>query len=182
MMALSILAIGVLGVAAAQVTALHKSTTSRESFGAAQVAKAQIAQIRRLPWSAIVQTGSSGADFENLCPTNAAGGTCIGSGTSGYPGASPASLPLVFSGEQRVDGSTAINTTYTVSWRVQDVAISGVGTAQCRKDVHIRVEWTDGNYPTREFYLSTRIFNSLGDRNATSTDLGIPSSSLSGGC
>lgn len=188
MVTLAILSFGILGVAAIQLNALSRGNESRFSFGAAQVAKSQLAQIQRLPWSALPQTGNNGNTFEALCVTTGAGGACnspgpgLPTGTSGYPRALPDSLPTVIFDEVLADGTIVEPIQYDVAWRVKNVAISGSSTSQCRKEIYLRVQWQEKNFPTREFYLSTRIFNALGDRGASESDLGIPSASLVGGC
>ncbi len=185
MIAFAVVSFGILGVAALQNTALHRQSASRHSLIAAQVAKNQISEIRRLPWSALAETSNDGQDWEPLCETDniEPGGNCVDAsfgGTSGYPGASPSTLPMVTESQTQADGTTVPLVSFHLSWRIQDVAASG--TAQCRKDVFLRVMWQQENFPVREHYLSTRLFNSLGDRNASGSDLGILDAQLTGGC
>ncbi len=181
MIAMGVLTFGILGVAALQNSALSRESKSRFSSDAAQLAKNQIEAIRRLPWSTIVETGGGGTDFELLCTTASAGGACSfggSGGVSGYPNAQPTTLPEIPLTQVAADGSTRVLTTYLLAWRIQDVGASSA--RQCQKNVTIRVEWQDGGNITREHYLSTRVFNNLGDRGATSADLGIVN--LSDGC
>ncbi len=177
MLALGILSFGILGIALAQNAALGRGSASRHSLGASQVAKGVLEQVRHLPWSAIVETGNSGQDYELLCETDAAGGGCSdvsSSGLSGFPGAEPASLPNVLVTQSLSDGSVEVLTAYEVAWRVQNVG--GTGVKECRRDVYVRVRWEERKFPTREYFLSTRLFNSLGDRDADPlADLGITS-------
>jgi Tfp pilus assembly protein PilV len=58
--ALSVLAVGILGMIAAQVTALHQNNEGRHSTEAAQLARDQIEMIQRLPWThtAVLPTGA----------------------------------------------------------------------------------------------------------------------------
>lgn len=195
MIALGVLAYGILGVALLQDAALKRSSSSRFSFSAAQVAKGQMAQIRRVPWSALPETGGAGTVWENLCETISAGGGCIdggGGGESGYPFAAPDTLPAVPITVMNVDadGNAVLNTivNFTVFWRVQDVPGPNPGSTSCRKDIFVRVRWAiPEGCPLvtcrHEYHLSSRIFNAMGDRNAdTVGDLGLAGAIASEGC
>ncbi len=189
MIALGVLAYGILGVAVLQNSALQRSSSSRYSFSAAQVAKSQMAQIRRVPWSALPETGGNGGNWERLCETVSAGGGCNGGGgQSGYPYAIPDTLPLVpitiLTAD--VDGNPVLETLiqFEVFWRVQDVPGPLPASPRCRKDIFLRVQWQESpSFPLRDYYLSTRIFNSVGDRGAdTVGDLGLAGVDPSEGC
>lgn len=186
MISMSVLAFGILGVASLQIATLKRTSTSRYSLEASQVAKNQMSQIRRLPWNALVETSNGGVDWELLCPTIVAGGACIGGvvGDSGYPGAFPATLPTVGMTQTGVDGVVYNLVSYQVEWRVQEVVGAAPAPKECRKDIFLRISWREqaGVGPLREYYLSTRMFNNLGDRNASGADLNIADTSLSRGC
>lgn len=193
MIAMAILTFGILGVASLQMTALRRSSTSRYSLAASQVAKNQMAQIRRLPWNVVLETANNGADWQLLCatvPLNNGGGCIAGSvGEAGYPGAIPNTLPTVSLMQTSVDGVAHSLVTYQVQWRVQDVIGAVPSPKECRKDIFIRVTWREKAFenvalsPLREYYLSTRIFNNLGDRNADGpTDLNMAAGTESEGC
>jgi type II secretory pathway pseudopilin PulG len=190
MISMAVLAFGILGVASLQITTLKRTSTSRYSLEASQVAKNQMSQIRRLPWNALVETSNAGADWELLCPTIVPGGACIGGvvGDSGYPGAFPATLPTVGVTQTGVDGTVFNLVSYQVEWRVQEVVGAAPAPKECRKDVFLRITWREqamqagAGGPLREYYLSTRMFNNLGDRNADGADLNIADTALSVGC
>ncbi|MBW2712601.1 MAG: prepilin-type N-terminal cleavage/methylation domain-containing protein [Deltaproteobacteria bacterium] len=189
MVALGVLAYGILGVALLQDAALKRSSASRYSFGAAQIAKSQISIIRRVPWSALPETAGGGANWEDLCDTVSAGGACNGGGAgSGYPDAMPATLPQIPVEilTANAAGAALIETliTFNVQWRVQDVPGPFPASPQCRKDIFLRVSWQESpSFPEREVFLSTRIFNAVGDRNADPVgDLGLVGASASEGC
>ncbi len=196
MIAMAILAFGILGVASLQITALRRGSTSRYSLAASQVAKNQMAQIRRLPWNALpATTGAAGGAWQLLCATVplGLGGGCIASsvgGTAGYPGAVPDTLPTVAIAQTSVDGVAHELISYQVEWRVATVVGGATSIKSCRKDVFLRVTWREPALggaaalsPLREYYLSTRIFNNLGDRGVEDgADLGIPDDEVSEGC
>jgi prepilin-type N-terminal cleavage/methylation domain-containing protein len=130
--AMAILAFGLLTLALMQVHALKQGSAGRHTADGGAVGRTYIEQVHRIPWALL--TAAVGAGWQN--PTWAA---------------APATVATVVT---RPDGGTATEHSYTVQWRVTAIA----GTT-CLRDVEIRVNWAEQNQPGKQNVLATRRYD-----------------------
>jgi len=131
--AMGILAFGLLTLALMQVHALTQGAAGRHTGDAASVARTYVEQVQRIPWT--VLTTASGGGWQN--PSWAAAPA-----TWNTTVAQPA-------------GGTANEHAYDVQWRVTPVA----GTT-CLLDVEVRVSWDEQKRNTpKQAVLATRRYN-----------------------
>ena len=137
MIALGILAFGLLTLAAMQLEALRQGSGGWNQTQAAALARDQLEQIRRLPWTQVAPT----AGFEPVPWINNAG------------------LPAgqVASQLQSASAGAQTRQVYAVSWRVQAVP----SDANLRT-VDVQVSWAEPNRPNRTVTLSTVRYNGEG--------------------
>lgn len=133
MIALTILAFGLLGVAIMQIQALSQGSAGRHSGDAAAIARTYLEQVHRVPWSVSTAVEGLGWSAPNWTGANSTESVVVA-----VPG-----------------GGTATEQSYTVEWRVDDVA----GNA-CLRDVQVRVSWNeeDMSQPKR-LVLATRRYD-----------------------
>lgn len=132
MVAMVVLAFGLLGLAVMQLHALQQSAAGRHTTDASAVARTFLEQAHRLPWSAF--------------------GGAIGAWTS------PAWVGATSSVTTQIatpGGGQASEKTYNADWRVTDI-----GTGGCLRDIEVRVRWTEVKVSTpKEVVLATRRYN-----------------------
>ena len=137
MIALGILAFGLLTLAAMQLEALRQGTGGWNQTQAAALARDQLEQIRRLPWDQVAPT----AGFQPVPWLN-------------DPALPPGQVASVLAS---ATGGVQTRQVYTVSWRVQAVP----GDANLRT-VDVQVTWAEPNRPNRAVTLSTVRYNGEG--------------------
>jgi prepilin-type N-terminal cleavage/methylation domain-containing protein len=131
--ALAVLGFGVLGAALMQARALTEGSRGRHMGDAAAVARSYLAQIDRLPWTALDAVQGAG-----LVNPNWTGATTTFVKQVAMPG-----------------GGTATEQTYTVQWSVTNVAPS-----TCLRDIQVQVQWNEQQMAApRQLVLSTRRYN-----------------------
>lgn len=139
MVAVAILGFGLLTLAMMQLEAISQGAAGRHSADAAAIARTYLEQVQRLPWSEL--------------DTAEAAGTWV---SPAWPGATGTV-------DVEVDdpaGSTAVNQSYDVNWRVTDV-LDGMGNPNpCLRDVEVRVSWDEEDMSNDKILeLVTRRFN-----------------------
>jgi prepilin-type N-terminal cleavage/methylation domain-containing protein len=141
MLALSILAFGMLALAIMQLYAMRQGSMGRHSGDGAAIARSYLEQAARLNWTTA------------LTPAATAGGWL----TPGWAGMPSASVVV-----QRPGGATSTTEkAYTVDWRVTNV---GTGTI-CLRDIEVRVTWSEEESSVNKVVtLGTRRYNQ-GDDN-----------------
>lgn len=131
--AMGILAFGLLTLAIMQLHALTQGSAGRHTGDAAAVARTYLEQVHRVPWTTL--TGVAGAGWSN--PSWAA---------------APATMTTSMTSPT---GGTTVEETYGVQWRVTDVA----GNA-CLRDVEIQVSWSEENMSSpKQLVLATRRYD-----------------------
>jgi Tfp pilus assembly protein PilV len=135
MVALGIMAFGILTMALMQLAALKQGTQGQHTTDAASVGRTYLEQVQRLPWSELTTAVGAG----NWTPPTWAGATGTVTLALDAPSTS-VSVP----GE-----------TYTVEWRVSDVTGNS-----CMRNVEIRVSWDEEGFTApRTLILSTRRYD-----------------------
>lgn len=126
--AMAILAFGLLTLALMQMQALTQASAGRHTAEGARVARSYLEQVHRIPWS--VLEGSTGAGWED-----------------------PAWAAADASYDTRVDspaGGTVNEHTYNVQWQVTNVST-------CLRDVQVRVAWQEEDVSAgKQLVLATR--------------------------
>lgn len=136
LVALAILAVGLLGLAAVQIEALSQGSKGRHTTDAASVGRTHLEQVMRVPWTVL--------------DTAQAAGTWV---APAWAGAAPTSQVSV---DMPGGGATVVEHTYNVTWRVSDVTAGD----SCLRDIEVRVSWSDEGYSSaRALDLATRRFN-----------------------
>ena len=118
MIAMAVLAFGLLTLAVMQLQALQQGGAGRHTTDAASVARSSLEQVHRLPWAAL--TAAEGAGWTN---PNWAGSSATVNNAVLLPGGA----------------GTSTERSYSVQWRVDDV---GAAPA-CLRDVQVQVSWTE---------------------------------------
>lgn len=140
MISLAVLAFGLLTLAVMQLQAIRQGGAGRHTSDAAAIARSNLEQVHRLPWTAL--TTVEGGGWSN---PNWAGASTTVTNDVVAPGG----------------GGTATERSYTVQWRVDDVGAAPV----CLRDVQVQVSWTEEDRPTpKTVTLATRRYN-WGDSN-----------------
>ena len=130
--AMGILAFGLLTLAAMQIHALKQSAAGRHTGDAAAVARTHLEQVHRLPWLDLDTAVGNWVDP-----------TWVGSAAS-------ANTSVDMPG-----GQAAVEQAYEVDWRVSEI-----GTAGCLRDIEVRVRWAEASRPDpKERVVSTRRYN-----------------------
>ena len=139
MIAMGILAFGLFTLAVMQLEAISQGAAGRHSQDAAAIARTQLEQIQRVPWSEVTDAQAVGT----WTPTD-------------WPGASG-------SVDAEVDdagGARAVTNTYTVDWLVSNVLDGGGNPRPCIRDVEVRVTWPEeGMSSNKALSLVTRRYN-----------------------
>jgi prepilin-type N-terminal cleavage/methylation domain-containing protein len=135
MVALGIMAFGILTMALMQLAALKQGSQGQHTTDAAAVGRTYVEQVHRLPWSELTTAVAAG-DWTN----------------PSWAGANP-SVTLAL--DTPLTGTAAPGQTYAVAWRVTDVAGN-----TCLRDVEIRITWNEEDFAApRTLTLSTRRYN-----------------------
>jgi len=131
--AMAILAFGLLTLALMQIQALKQGAVGRHTGDAAAVARTYLEQAHRVPWA--ILTADLGAGWQN----------------PGWAGAAAVWNQQI----AQPSGGTATEHSYDVSWRV-----SAVGGSLCLRDVEIRVSWDEQDHSNpKQLVLATRRYN-----------------------
>ena len=132
MVAMAVLAFGLLGLAMLQLNALQQSAAGRHTTQASHIARAFLEQTHRLPWSDL--------------------GNAMGAWTAPAWGGATSSV------SSQVDtpgGGVSSEKTYDIEWRVSDVGLAG-----CLREVEVRVRWPEARVSNpKESVLATRRYN-----------------------
>jgi len=135
MVALGIMAFGILTMALMQLAALKQGTQGQHTTDAAAVGRTYLEQVHRLPWSELTTAVAAG-DWTN----------------PSWAGANPSVTVAL---DTPISGTAAPGQTYAVTWRVTDVAGNS-----CLRDVEIRITWNEQDFSApRTLTLSTRRYN-----------------------
>ncbi len=129
--AMSILATGLLMVAAMQLYSLRSGAEGREYQQAAEIARNQMETAMRLPWTSVTPTGGAYAAPAWINETGFAAGE----------------VPVRFT---NTSGSGAVQHVFTVNWRVADA-----NAAATLRNVDMRVQWTEESGRARSYVLSS---------------------------
>ena len=132
MIAMAILAFGLLGLAVLQLHARHQGAAGRHTTQASLVARTFLEQTHRLPWSAL------GSAVDTWTPPGWGGATSSVSAQIATP-----------------DGGLSSEKTYDIEWRVSEVGVAG-----CLRVVEVRVRWPEAKVTAlKESTLATRRYN-----------------------
>lgn len=135
MVALGIVAFGILTMALMQLAALKQGTHGQHTTDAAAVGRTYLEQVQRLPWSEL--------------------SAAVAAGDWTTPSWAGATSTVTVALDNPATGAAAPGETYTVSWRVSDVAGNS-----CLRDVEVRVTWTEQDFAApRSLILSTRRYD-----------------------
>ena len=132
MVAMGILAFGLLTLAAMQLHALQQSASGRHGGDASAVARTHLEQVHRLPW------GDLDEAIDAWVPPSWSGSASVVNTLVAMPG-----------------GQTAIEHAYDVDWRVSEI-----GTSGCLRDIEVRVRWAEPSRPDpKQRVVATRRYN-----------------------
>jgi prepilin-type N-terminal cleavage/methylation domain-containing protein len=142
MLALSILAFGMLSLAIMQLYAMRQGSMGRHSGDGATIARSYLEQAARLNWTSALTPAATANTWA----------------TPGWAGKPDDSVVM-----QRPGGaSSATEKAYTVEWRVTNV---GSGPTYCLRDIQVRVSWSEEESSVNKVVtLGTRRYNQ-GDDN-----------------
>lgn len=141
MIALGILAFGLLTLAVMQLQALNHGSAGRHTTYAAAVARSYLEQVNRVPWTVL-----SAAQAVNNWTA---------------PGWTNAAASVSAMVDMPAGAGQAAEHAYAVDWRVTDVGAAPV----CLRDVQVRVTWSeDIGAPSKSLVMATRRYN-WGDAN-----------------
>lgn len=129
--AMGILATGLLAASAAQLYAMRGSKTGRHTSDAAKFAQVKIEELQRLAWT--------NADL------NSTGGAW-------FPGAAEVRDTAI-----ETTGADVVEQTYSLQWRITDTI--GPSGAVFLKTIDVRVQWDEPNRPGRSYTVSTMRHN-----------------------
>ena len=137
MLALVILAVGMLTLAVMQLQALKQGSQGKHTGDATAIARSFLEQTNRLPWS-VLSTAQTAGGWQTP--------------GADWPG-QPASTVTV----NRPDGLAASTEhTYTITWQVTDIGAAPV----CLRDVQVKVSWTeDGSSTAKQHIIGTRRYH-----------------------
>ena len=142
MIAAGILGLGLLTLATMQLEAISQGSAGRHSQEAAAIARTQLEQIHRVPWSEVTDAQAAGT----WTPTD-------------WPGASG----TVNTSVTDPGGGSATTKTYTVEWLVSDVLDGGGDPRPCLRGIEVRVTWPEKDVSSdKALSLATRRYNSGG--------------------
>jgi prepilin-type N-terminal cleavage/methylation domain-containing protein len=134
MLALLILAFGILMLALMQLYAMRQGSQGRHTGDGTAIARSYLEQATRLSWTAL--------------DAAEAAGTWVAPGWAGAP---PAQVVVA-----RPNGAATTEHAYTIEWKVTDVG----GPPVCLRDVEVRVSWgEDDSSAAKSHVLGTRRFN-----------------------
>ncbi len=139
MIAVGILAFGLLTLAVMQLQALKQGSQGRHSHDAAAIARSFLEQTQRIPWTDL--TTAQGA------------GTWTAPNWAGATGTVDAEI-------EDASGATATTKTYTVEWRVSNVLDASSNPRPCLRDIDLRVTWPEENRSSdKTLQMDTRRYN-----------------------
>jgi len=139
MVAMTVLAFGLLTLAAMQLHAFRQGSAGRHTQDAGATARAYIEQVHRIPWTAL-DTAQAAGTWTN--PSWAAAPATVNRSMS-VPGGGP----------------DPTEKSYTVQWLVNDVIVSG-NPDPCLRDVSVRVSWAERDRSApKTLELKTRRYN-----------------------
>lgn len=138
LVAMSILAMGLLTLAVMQLEALSQGSAGRHTGDAAATARSYLEQVQRIPWTEL--DGAAGSGW--IAPT--------------WLGAPPAvNMSLALPGA----GGNAVEHAYNINWRVTEI-LDGVGNPNpCLRTVEVRVGWSEEKIANKTLALTTRRYN-----------------------
>jgi len=140
MIALAVLATGLLTLAVMQLQALTQGSAGRHTADAAAVARTYLEQMQRLPWTEL--------------DTAEAAGTWTNPAWAGAAANVDTTLEIPGGG-----GGTSVEHSYGVQWRVTNVMVSGLPNP-CLRNVEVRVSWDEEKRSTpKTLDLITRRYN-----------------------
>jgi prepilin-type N-terminal cleavage/methylation domain-containing protein len=130
MVAMGILASGLLAVSAAQLYAMRGGRSGRHTTDAAEIAQGQIEQFQRMAFADLVSTAGAWAP----------------------PGAG-----LARSSAVETPGAPVVEQDYSLQWRITNTI--GPSGAVFIKTIDVRVLWDEPNRPGRSYTISTMRHN-----------------------
>lgn len=135
LVALGILAFGLLSLAAMQIEALGQGSKGRHTTDASAIGRSYLEQVMRLPWTELDVAQAIGT----FTPPSWTGAPATFDVTVDAPGGI----------------SNVTEQSYTVDWRV-----ANVGADSCLRDIELRVSWAEDDFAAgRSMLLATRRFN-----------------------
>jgi len=138
LVAMSILAVGLLTLAVMQLEALSQGSAGRHTGDASAAARTYLEQVQRIPWSEL--DGAAGSGW--IAPT--------------WIGA-PSSVNTNLAKPNA--GGTAVEHAYDITWRVTEI-LDGVGNPNpCLRNVEVRVAWSEEKIANKALDLMTRRYN-----------------------
>lgn len=139
MVAMTVLAFGLLTLAAMQLHAFRQGSAGRHTQDAAATARTYLEQVQRVPWSEL--------------DTAQAVGNWTNPSWNGAPATVNRSMSVPGGGPDPTEHS------YNVQWLVSDVVVGG-NPDPCLRDVAVRVSWAERNRSTpKTLELKTRRYN-----------------------
>lgn len=136
MVALGVLAFGLLTLAVMQLQAINQGSRGRHTTFAAAIGRSALEQVHRVPWAVLDATQTLGG-WQAPNWTNAQANI-----------SAMVDLPEA--------GGTAAEHSYAIAWRVTDIGAAPV----CLRDVEVRVTWSEAAAsPTKNLVMATRRYN-----------------------
>jgi len=138
MIALAVLATGLMTLAVMQLQALSQGSAGRHTADAAAVARTYLEQTQRLPWTEL-DTAEVAGTWTNPAWAGAAANVDVALETPG--------------------GGASVEHSYGIQWRVTDVMV-GATPNPCLRNVEVRVSWAEEDRSTpKTLDLITRRYN-----------------------
>jgi len=130
--AMGILAFGLLTLALMQLHALTQGSAGRHTHDAAAIGRSYVEQVNRLPWTTLTpQVGL------------------------GWQAPAWAGVPDDDVTVDAPDGSNTLEHAYTIAWRV-----TAIGASTCLRDVEVRVSWAEEDHTAnKQVVLATRRYD-----------------------
>jgi prepilin-type N-terminal cleavage/methylation domain-containing protein len=139
MVAMTVLAFGLLSLAAMQLHAFRQGSAGRHSQDASATARAYLEQVQRVPWTTL-DTAQAAGTWTN--PSWAGAAATVNRSMS-VPGGGP----------------DPTEKSYGVQWLVTDVLVAG-NPDPCLRDVAVRVSWAEKDRTApKTLELKTRRYN-----------------------
>jgi type IV pilus assembly protein PilV len=139
MIAVGVLAFGLLTLAIMQLQALNHGARGRHSHDAASIARSFLEQTQRIPWTDLTTAQAAGT----WTAPNWAGSTST-----------------VTVAVETPNGGTVTTTAYTVAWQLFDVLDASNNPRPCLRDIELRVTWSEEDRSSdKALQLDTRRYN-----------------------
>ena len=139
MIAMTVLAFGLLTLAAMQLQALSQGAAGRHTADAGEIGQTYLEQIQRLPWTEL--------------------DAAQGAGTWTAPAWIGAVSTVNKTVRTPAGGPDSLEHSYNIQWRVTDVLVAG-NPDPCLRNVELRVSWGEKDRSTpKTFDLKTRRYN-----------------------